>query len=365
VTSARHQRVRAPLNVHRQLAATPLAWVDCLGCGQYLSTKSIDLIGFFALADRPAIAPTARDRSESSWMTDQRIEERGHGVPASPVAATDQPLVAAGSAVSISGEERAGPPHSRRLRRVLPFVLPVLVIALWQSIAQMHWINTVLFPSPTQVAATLWGEVRDGSLWRNTRVSLIRWAVGFAIGGGLGVALGALVGLFRIAESLLDTSFQMLRTVPHLGLMPLLVLWLGLGTLPMLVMITLASFFPVYLNTTSGIRNVDSKLIEVGRVHSLGWLQLLRRVVLPAALPSIFTGIRYGLGVAWLALIIAELMGATSGLGYLVTEGESLSNVDIVVGGIVIFAIVGKVIDVLVKLAEKRFLGWRDTYAGS
>jgi sulfonate transport system permease protein len=261
---------------------------------------------------------------------------------------------------------RAGRRRGRSLAwRLLPYVLPVLVVGGWQLMASMKWINADLFPSPGQVAQTLWDEARDGTLWTNTQASLLRWILGFAIGGGLGVSLGAIVGLFRIAEQVLDTSFQMLRTVPALGLMPLLVLWLGLGTLPMLVMIALASFFPVYLNTTSGIRNVDRKLVEVGRVHSLSWPQMLWRVVLPAALPSIFTGIRYGLGVAWLALIIAELMGATSGLGYLVTEGESLSNVQMVVGGLVIFAVVGKLIDVLVKLAENRLLRWRDTYAGS
>jgi sulfonate transport system permease protein len=277
--------------------------------------------------------------------------------------------VASASTAAGHAEPRPGRAAGRRGRglawRLLPYALPVLVIAGWQLMASMNWINVELFPSPGQVAHTLWGEARDGTLWANTQASLVRWILGFAIGGGLGVSLGAIVGLFRIAEQVLDTSFQMLRTVPALGLMPLLVLWLGLGTLPMLVMIGLASFFPVYLNTTSGIRNVDRKLVEVGRVHALSWPQMLVRVVLPAALPSIFTGIRYGLGVAWLALIIAELMGATSGLGYLVTEGESLSNVQMVVGGLVIFAVVGKLIDVLVKLAENHLLRWRDTYAGS
>lgn len=291
-------------------------------------------------------------------MTSQSTEQ---AVAMLPLSTDREPEVAESAALGNVTSRRG-----RRLAwRLLPYVLPVLVIGAWQLMASMHWINTQLFPSPGQVAQTLWGEAKDGSLWTNTRASLVRWIVGFAIGGGLGVALGAIVGLFRVAEQVLDTSFQMLRTVPILGLMPLLVLWLGLGTLPMLVMIALASFFPVYLNTTSGIRNVDRKLVEVGRIHGLSWPQMLWRVILPAALPSIFTGIRFGLGVAWLALIIAELMGASSGLGYLVTEGESLSNVQMVVGGLVIFAVVGKVIDILVKLAEKRLLRWRDTYAGS
>jgi sulfonate transport system permease protein len=241
----------------------------------------------------------------------------------------------------------------------------VVLVAAWQVAASAHMIDTILFPSPWQVAQTLGDEASDGSLWQNTQVSLVRWVLGFLIGGGLGLAMGSLVGLSTLAESVLDTSFQMLRTVPHLGLMPLFVLWFGLGEEPKLVMIALSSFFPVYLNTMAGIRDVDSKLVEVGRVHALTWLQLLRRVVLPCALPSIFTGVRYGLGVAWLALIIAELMGATSGLGYLITEGQSLSRTDIVVGGVVVFAVMGKVIDVIVKIAERHLLSWRDTYSGA
>lgn len=288
-------------------------------------------------------------------MTDTQVQRP----PVTPAAGAAAPAAPARSRAPRT------PRDSRVLRRLLPFVLPVALVAAWQLAANAHAIDTVLFPSPWQVGQTLGDEARDGSLWENTQVSLVRWALGFLIGGGLGLALGSLVGLSRIAESFLDTSFQMLRTVPHFGLMPLFVLWFGLGEQPKLIMIALSSFFPVYLNTIGGIRNVDAKLIEVGRVHALTWLQLLRRVVLPSALPSIFTGVRYGLGVAWLALIIAELMGATSGLGYLITLGQSLSRTDIVVGGVVIFAVMGKVIDLIVKLAERWLLSWRDTYVGA
>lgn len=266
---------------------------------------------------------------------------------------------------SRTGRLRARPRWARWGRRIVPYLLPLLVLGLWELISASHWVNPALFPSPSEVATTLWSEAKRGELGNDASASLSRWALGFAIGGGMGVILGSFVGLFSTAELVLDTSFQMLRTAPLLGLMPLLVLWLGLGTLPMVVLISLSSFFPLYLNTTAGIRNVDSKLIEVGRVHGLSWFALLRRVIIPAALPQILTGVRYGLGVAWLALIIAELMGATSGLGYLVTQGESLNRVDVVVGGIVIFAVVGKLVDVIVKLAEQRLLSWHDGYAAS
>src|SRR5581483_8560226 len=192
----------------------------------------------------------------------------------------------------------------------------------------------------------------------------LRWIVGFLIGGTLGLLVGSLVGLSRIAERVLDTSVQMLRTIPFLALAPLLVLWLGLDEPPKITLIALASFFPLYLNTFAGIRNVDRKLIEVGKVYQLSQRELLRRVILPAAVPEILTGVRYGLAVSWLALVVAELMGATQGLGYLLSEGREFVRVDMVIGTIVIFACVGKIVDMLVRALEARLLRWRNTYTG-
>jgi sulfonate transport system permease protein len=181
----------------------------------------------------------------------------------------------------------------------------------------------------------------------------------------MGLLLGSWVGLSRGAERLLDTSVQMLRTVPFLAMAPLLIIWLGLGEAPKITLVGLAAFFPLYINTFGGIRNVDRKLIEVGQVYGLSSAEMLRRVIIPAALPAVFTGTRYGLGVAWLALVVAELMGATRGLGFMLVEGREFVRIDTIVGGILLFSVVGKVVDTFVRMLEIRFLRWRDTYAGT
>jgi sulfonate transport system permease protein len=157
----------------------------------------------------------------------------------------------------------------------------------------------------------------------------------------------------------------MLRTVPFLAMAPLLIIWLGLDEAPKITLVGLAAFFPLYINTFAGIRNVDRKLIEVGQVYQLSRVEMLSRVIIPAALPAVFTGVRYGLGVAWLALVVAELMGATRGLGFMLVEGREFVRIDIIVGGIILFSVVGKLVDTFVRVLEGRFLRWRDTYAGS
>ncbi len=250
------------------------------------------------------------------------------------------------------------------LDSLIGFILPVILIIVWQLASTQGWIRPTLLPAPTTVISTLVQMVQDGSLVQGLLVSTARWAVGSVIGGILGLVLGSVTGLSRLAERVLDTSVQMLRTIPFLALAPLLILWLGLDEPPKITLIALASFFPLYLNTFAGIRNVDRKLIEVGKVYQLPQRELLWRVILPAALPEILTGIRYGLAVSWLALVVAELMGATQGLGYLLSEGREFVRVDIVIGTIIIFASVGKIVDLLVRALEKRLLRWRNTYTG-
>lgn len=252
----------------------------------------------------------------------------------------------------------------RSTARLLPALIPVAVILGWELVSRSGLTEPSLLPPPSTVVQTLWSDARDGALWDNTQASMIRWVVGFLLGASSGIFLGALVGLYKLAETVLDTSVQMFRTVPNLGLIPLLILWLGLGESPKILMIALACFFPLYINTFAGIRNVDRRLIEVGNVYNFTGRRMLFRVVIPAALPQIFTGVRYGLGVAWLALVGSELVGASSGLGYMIQMGQALSRVDIVMAGLTVFAVAGKLVDVIVKLAEKRLLKWRDAYVG-
>lgn len=279
------------------------------------------------------------------------------------------PTLAAEAAAPIAvGRRRAEPSAVRgrahRLSGLIGFGLPIALLALWQLASSSGWVKPYLLPPPITVVTTIWEMALDGSLFKNLRASALRWLVGFLLGGGLGLGLGSWVGLSRGAERIFDTSVQMLRTVPFLALTPLLVIWLGLDEAPKITLVGLASFFPLYINTFAGIRNVDRKLIEVGRVYQLSNADMLRRVIIPAALPAVFTGVRYGLGVAWLALVIAELMGATVGLGFMLVEGREFVRIDIIVAAILLFSLVGKLVDTIVRALEDRFLRWRDTYAG-
>jgi sulfonate transport system permease protein len=249
-------------------------------------------------------------------------------------------------------------------RNLVGFILPAVVVIIWQIASTVGWVAPNLLPAPTTVCATFVQLLQDGELGGDLLASTLRWFIGFIIGGSLGLIFGSVVGLSRLAERILDTSIQMIRTIPFLALAPLLVLWLGLDEPPKITLVALASFFPLYINTFAGIRNVDRKLIEVGQVYQLSQRELLIRVILPAALPEILTGVRYALAVAWLALVIAELLGSTQGLGYLLSEGREFVRVDIVLCSIVIFACVGKLVDLLVRALEMRLLHWRDTYAG-
>lgn len=279
--------------------------------------------------------------------------------PAPPLERTAAPAAEGPRPAATSRRRLPGLP--RRARAV---VLPVVVLTLWQLAPAAGLADPSLLPPPSTVVATLWSDALDGSLWDNASISILRWVAGFFLGATTGVLLGAIVGLYLRAEDYLDTSVQMFRTVPNLGLIPLLILWLGLGESPKVLMIALACFFPLYINTFAGIRNVDRRLIEVGNVYNFSGRQMLTRVVVPAALPQIFTGVRYGLGVAWLALVASELVGASTGLGYMIQMGQALSRVDIVMAGLVVFALAGKAVDQIVKLAERRFLRWRDAYVG-
>ena len=252
----------------------------------------------------------------------------------------------------------------RVLRGLTGFILPALLVLVWHLASVSGAVKPYLLPPPTAVVTTLWELALNGTLAKHVQASVTRWVIGFVLGGGLGLLLGSWVGLSRGAERTLDTSVQMLRTVPFLAMAPLLIIWLGLDEAPKITLVGLAAFFPLYINTFAGIRNVDRKLIEVGQVYGLSRAEMLVRVIIPAALPAVFTGVRYGLGVAWLALVVAELMGATRGLGFMLVEGRELVRLDIIVGGLILFSLVGKIVDQFVRLLEARFLRWRDTFSG-
>ncbi|MNB71150.1 putative aliphatic sulfonates transport permease protein SsuC [compost metagenome] len=243
-------------------------------------------------------------------------------------------------------------------------LIPVIVVVLWQAGASVGWLSPEFLPSPLTIVQSFIELTVSGGLAHHLGVSLGRAFLGFLIGGAAGLLLGVLNGLFRSAEYLLDPGIQVLRLVPHLAIAPLIILWFGFGEVSKVAIILSGSFFPLYINTFLGIRHSDPKLQEVGRVLGFTPFQRLRRLILPSALPNILLGVRLSLGVAWIGLVVAELIGSQSGVGFLINEAKQNSNTPVIFVGILIFAVIGKLIDSLVRLLERKFLSWRDSYSG-
>jgi sulfonate transport system permease protein len=249
---------------------------------------------------------------------------------------------------------RALPPN------LLGLVLPVALLIVWELISKFGLVAPHLLPPPSTLAETTLTLARDGSLFTHIGVSSARVVAGFAIGSFLGLLIGAWVALNRTAESLLDPSFQALRAVPSLAWVPLLLLWLGIDLAPKLTLIAIGTFFPMYLATVSSLRNIDRKLVEVGVQLGFSKTLLLQKIYLPASLPGIMTGLRSALGLGWMFLVAAELIAATSGLGYLLTDGRETGRADLVLVAIIALAILGKLSDAVLVAIERVVLQWRD-----
>jgi sulfonate transport system permease protein len=241
-------------------------------------------------------------------------------------------------------------------------ILPVAGLVILEVIVRLDIVPARLLPAPSDIAATLL-ELFERGLLLHIGASVLRVVSGFLIGASLAILIGAAVGLHRRTESIVDPSFQALRAIPGLAWVPLLLLWLGIDELPKVTMIAIGAFFPVYLGVIAGIRDVDRKLIEVGEMYGLSPWAMVRRIFLPASLPSIFTGLRSSLSLAWMFLVAAELIAATKGLGYLLTDGRETSRPDIVIASILLLALLGKLSDSVLKVLEDRSLGWRDSFA--
>jgi sulfonate transport system permease protein len=247
---------------------------------------------------------------------------------------------------------------------VISWIAPLVLLVSWEVLAQAGWLSPQVLPAPSKVLMTAFKLAISGSLLNDLGVSMLRAAAGFAIGGGVGFALGTLVGFSRIAEALIDRSVQMIRAIPFLALLPLVIVWFGVGEAEKIFLVSLGVCFPIYINTTLGIRQVDPKLLELGRVQGLGTWQLIRRIILPGALPSILTGVRYSLATAWLALVVAETIGAQSGLGFLAMDAREFLRTDVIVLTIVIYALIGVAADSIARLLERRLLAWHPNYGG-
>ncbi|BCB37893.1 alkanesulfonate ABC transporter permease [Bacillus cereus] len=242
--------------------------------------------------------------------------------------------------------------------------IPIIILIIWQLAGVFGLVSKTVLPTPLDIFVAFQELLKTGELFGHLSISVFRAAAGFFIGGSLGIILGTIVGFSTRSEQYLDPSVQMLRTVPHLAVAPLFVLWFGFGETSKVLLIADGAFFPLYVNAFLGIRGVDSKLFDVARVLEFSKRKLITKLILPAALPNLLLGARLSLGVAWVSLVVAELMGSTEGIGYMIMDARQFSNTDIVFVGIIIFAFVGKFSDSLVRLLEVKFLRWRDNFKG-
>jgi sulfonate transport system permease protein len=246
--------------------------------------------------------------------------------------------------------------------RAAPWALPIALLAAWQIAAQAGWLSSRILPAPSAVVSAGWQLVRSGELWQHLAVSGWRAGIGFAIGGGLGLLLGFITGLSTWGERFLDSSVQMIRNVPHLALIPLVILWFGIDESAKIFLVALGTLFPIYLNTYHGIRNVDPALVEMARSYGLSGFGLFRQVILPGALPSILVGVRFALGFMWLTLIVAETISASSGIGYLAMNAREFLQTDVVVLAILLYAVLGKLADLAARGLERVWLRWHPAY---
>lgn len=242
------------------------------------------------------------------------------------------------------------------------WILPAAVLLGWEALSRLGLISPNVLPAPTAVFAALAGLVESGEIFSHIAVSTWRALAGFAIGGSIGFAFGLANGLSDLSRDVTDTTLQMVRNIPHLALIPLVILWFGIGEEAKLFLVALGVFFPIYVNTLLGIRTVDPHLVEMGRIYGMRPLALFRRVILPGALPSIFVGLRYALGIMWLTLIVAETISASSGLGYMAMQAREFLMIDVVVLSILIYALLGKLADSFARLLEGWTLQWHPAF---
>lgn len=231
-----------------------------------------------------------------------------------------------------------------------------------QAAASFGWITNRLMPAPIQVVWAFWDKLSTGELAVDIQASAVRAISGLLVGGSIGFLLGLANGVSRLSHALTDTTLQMLRTIPNLALIPLVILWFGIGEEAKLFLTALGVFFPIYLNTLHGVRNVDPQLIEMGRVYGMNGWTLFRKVIFPGALPSIFVGLRFSLGIMWLTLIVAETMAASSGIGHMANSAREFMMTDVVILALVIYALLGKLADVIALTLERLTLSWNPTY---
>jgi sulfonate transport system permease protein len=257
----------------------------------------------------------------------------------------------------------------RRLSRGnwLRLVSPVVFIGLWQLLSSTGVLPPGKLVSPATIAHTAYNLVVTssatyGTLQGSLLISAERWAVGFGLGVAIAVLLAVVTGLSRVAEATLDPIVQALRSIPLLGVLPLFIVWFGIGELPKDLIVLLGALFPMYVNTFAGIRGVDPKLRELGQVLGLSRRELVTRIVLPGALPMAFSGLRLSVVSSLLALVVGEQINANAGLGFMITTAQQFLQNNIIMVCLIVYAILGLLADAVVRTLERRTLAWRHEF---
>ena len=255
-------------------------------------------------------------------------------------------------------------PAAQRIKAaLLPWMVPAALVLLWAAATGSGLVPARKLPSPAAVLRAAWTLLASGELLRDCAVSAGRAASGFVIGGSLGFAFGLAAGISRLAENLFDGALQMLRMVPHLALIPLVIVWFGIGESAKVFLVAAGVFFPIYYNTYHGIRTIDAGLLEMARIQGVRGWALFRAVILPGAMPSILVGVRYALGIMWLTLIVAETIAGNAGIGFMTMNAREFMQTDIVVVGILLYAVLGKLIDSAARLIERNTLAWHPSFS--
>lgn len=249
-------------------------------------------------------------------------------------------------------------------RWVVKTASPVALVGLWQLLSSTGVLPRDVLAAPLTVAVTAADMWSEGAIQSAVLASTGRVVAGIAIGLVTAVVLATLSGLFRLGEDVIDAPVQMLRTVPVIGLIPLLIIWFGIGEEPKIALIALAVTFPLYMNLFGGIRNVDATLVEAARTLGLGWFGQVRHVILPSAMPQFLVGLRFSLGTAWLALVFGETINATSGIGYEMNTAREFFQTDVIVVCLALYALLGLLGDFVVRMLERGFLSWRPAFSG-
>lgn len=278
---------------------------------------------------------------------------------------TEQTIKAAESSLPLRLKNFAdGLKKTNWVKSVQFLILPVILVLIWQLLSELGFIKPITLPPPGKVAGSFVELIGNGQLFKHIGISILRVLEGFGLAAVTGILLGIGIGLSRLLDRLTDFMIQLLKPIPPIAWIPLAILWFGIGEASKIYIIFLGAFFPILVNVLDGIRQTDNKFVELGKVLEVNRKKFIRQIVIPGALPAVMTGLRVGLGVAWMCVVAAELIAATQGIGYMINDARQLSQPDIVLVGMITIGVIGKLMDDLLKKVEKRLVVWKAVYSG-